>query len=69
MGCRLSFGWASLRPGPRMRAAIWSGGQVFDVSGDGSLVAVGIGDAGEAVAGDLIGGLGHRLGVDGVAGG
>ena len=33
------------------------GGAVFDVGGDGPLVAVGVGDAGEAVAVELAGGL------------
>ena len=44
------------------------------MGGDGPLVAVGVGDAGEAVAVELVGGLGDRggaggdgLGVDGVA--
>ena len=50
------------------------GGQVFDVGGDGPLVVVGVGDAGEAVVVELVGGLGdgsgaggHGPGVDGVA--
>ena len=34
------------------------GGQVFDVGGDGPLVVVGVGDAGEAGAVELVGGLG-----------
>ena len=44
------------------------------MGGDGPLVAVGVGNAGEAVAVELVGGLGdgggaggHRLGVEGVA--
>ena len=41
------------------------GSQVFDVGGDGPLVFVGVGDAGEAGAVELVGG--HRLGIDGVA--
>lgn len=33
------------------------GGQVFDVDGNGPLVAVGVGDAGEVVAVELVGGF------------
>ena len=50
------------------------GGKVFDVGGDGPLVVVRVGDSREAVAVELVGGLGDRggaggdgLGVDGVA--
>ena len=50
------------------------GGQVFYVGGDGPLVVVGVGDSGQAVAVELVGGLGYGggaggngLGVDGVA--
>ena len=65
--CRRFFGGQAL---PQGGAAVGDlvGGQVFDLSGYGPLVAVGICDAGEAVALDLVGGLGgggdaggHRL--------
>ena len=39
------------------------GGQVFDVGGDGPLVVVGVGDSGEAVAVELVGGLGDGGGA------
>ena len=41
------------------------GRQVFYVGGDGPLVVVGVGDAGEAVAVELVGGLGDGLGAGG----
>ena len=41
------------------------GGEVFDVGGDGPLVAVGVGDAGQAVAVELVGGLGDGGGSGG----
>ena len=52
----------SLPPSPR--CARRSGrGQVFDVGGDGPLVVVGVGDAGEVVAVELVGGLGDGGGA------
>ena len=69
---RLDIGLIRTQCGEPFRDLV--GGQVFNVGGDGPLVALGVGDAGEAGAVELVGGLGdgggsggHRLGVDGVA--
>ena len=66
--------WANLRLAPRGARRSGRGSGLLCVGGDGPLVAVGVGDTGQAVAVELVGGLGdgggaggHRLGVDGVA--
>ena len=62
--CRRCFGGLALPQGGEAVGDL-VGGKVFDVGGDGPLVSVGVCDAGEAVAVELVGGLGDGCGTGG----